>query len=121
MTSSRVVIRGNFCPLRPKTKINTNTSQKISPGFISPWFVVPVLLILISVYIFCINNSATKGYKIRKIEKEITELKSENEKLRIKEAELKSLYRIEEVSRKLNMADTVEIGFIEEKSPVAMK
>ena len=48
-------------------------------------------------------------------------LKKESERLRIKEAELKSLYRIEESSRDLEMSEPAQVSFIEEKSPVALK
>ncbi len=119
MTTSRVVIRGSYC--RWKTKTNKNIKEILRPGFVSPWFVVAVFIAFSGIYLYFINSGAIKGYEMRQIEKEISSLKKESEELRIKEAELKSLYRIEESSRRLNMAQTLQVSFIEEKSPLAMK
>lgn len=119
MTTSRMVLRGSYCQTKPK--ININIKGAIMPGFTSPWLVVALLLLIAGIYVYCINNSATKGYQIRQIESEISGLEKENEQLRIKEAELRSLYRIEQSSKNLNMAAPAEISYIEEKSPVAMK
>ena len=121
MTTNRLVVGGNYCHW--KTKINTETDIKdiLKPGFVSPWFVVVVCVIFAGIYLYFINNSATKGYQMRQIEKEISDLQKENEQLKIREAELKSLYQIEASSKELNMAETVQVGYIDEKSPVAMK
>jgi len=73
------------------------------------------------IYLYSINSSAVKGHKIRKAETEIGELKKEHEKLMIKEAELKSLYHIEEASKELDMDELNDISYIEEISPVAFK
>jgi uncharacterized membrane protein (DUF106 family) len=118
-TASRVVIGGNYCHW--KTKINTQTKGKKTEGFISPWLVVALFLIGAGIYLYFINSSAVKGYEMRSVEKEITDLKKESEELRMKEAELKSLYRIEESSKELNMAQTSQVSYIEEKGPMAMR
>lgn len=119
MTVSQVAVRKYHCQWKIKTKINKKRERR--SGFASPWLIVAAFLVFSGIYVYCINGNATKGYQIKKIEKEIEELKKENENLLIKEAELKSLYRIEESTKKLNMAETVQVSFIEEKSPVAMK
>lgn len=72
-------------------------------------------------YIYSINSSAVKGYQIKQVEKEISDLQKENEKLKIQEAELKSLYHVEEASKQLNMGEMKNISYIEETSPVALK
>ncbi|KKT87391.1 MAG: hypothetical protein UW87_C0035G0002 [Candidatus Moranbacteria bacterium GW2011_GWC2_45_10] len=70
---------------------------------------------------FCsINQSAVKGLQIRKIEKEISQMKKENESLKIKEAELKSLYKIEQFSKDLNMSEAAEVTFLDESNPLAL-
>lgn len=120
-TASRVAIGGNYCRWKTKTNRNTNIKNYSRPGFVSPWFVIAVFLIFSGIYLYYTNSSAAKGYQIRQVEKEISDLKKENEQLKIREAELKSLYNIEELSRELNMAKAVQVSFIEEKSPVAMK
>lgn len=72
-------------------------------------------------YLYSVNNNAVKGYQIRCVEKELGELKKENEQLRIQKAELGSLYRIKEESEKLNMSKSEKIVYIKESGPVALK
>ena len=118
--SKRKSARINF--RRNEAAGGTNTKTKIISGSIDLKFVVIVFAILVGIfYIYSINNSATKGSNILKMEKEIAQLKKESEELRIKEAELKSLYRVEEESKKLNMAETANVSYIEKSGPVALK
>lgn len=98
-------------------KQNENVSGSASLSFAIIFFVLLAGIL----YIYSINGSAVKGYKMRQAEKEINGLKKENEKLIIKEAELKSLYNIEEASKKLNMNEMNNISYVDEKSPVALK
>jgi hypothetical protein len=121
MTTNRIVIRGSYCHWRAKTNSNTNKKEIFKLGFISPWFVVAAFVLFSSAYLYFINSSATKGYQVRQVEKEITDLKKEEEHLKIKEAELKSLYHIEETSKNMNLAETLQVSYISEKSPMAMK
>jgi cell division protein FtsL len=98
-----------------------NKKTKIIAGSIKLSFIVWFLIVLAgAIYLYSINSSAVKGNQMQKLEKEITNLKSQNEQLRIKEAELRSLYRIEEESRKLNMSAAVNITYIEDSGPMAM-
>lgn len=101
-----------------------NTDFYLKSGSINATFVVVALLVVASaVYLYTINTSAVKGYEIRNLEKEIAELKKENKQLRIKKAELNSLYKIEKERDNLEMSETQpeEIVYIEENSPVALK
>ena len=101
-----------------KTKIK---NEKIL-GSISISFVVVLFVALAGIiYIYSINSSAVKGYKIRQAENEIKGLKKESEQLKIREAELKSLYYIEEASKEMNMNELRDISFIDEASPVALR
>lgn len=118
-TASRVAMRGCICHW--KTKTNTQKKEANIPGFVSPWFIIALFLVSAGIYLYFINNSAIKGSQMREIEKQITDLKKEDEQLRIKEAELKSLYRIEESSRQLNMTEAFQVSYLEEKGPMAMK
>jgi hypothetical protein len=132
--ANSIVARADLCHWQSKRKParihlrkieaanGTNTKTKIISGSIDLKFVVIVFAILVGIfYIYSINNSATKGSNILNIEKEITQLKKESEELRIKEAELKSLYHIEEESKKLNMAEVTNVGYIEKSGPMALK
>lgn len=107
--------------LRSAMRTDANGKQGTA-GSINLSFVIMLFVVLAGiVYIYSINSSAVKGFEMRKAEKEVTGLKKENEKLIIKEAELKSLYNIEEASKKLNMEKPEEISYINESSPVAFR
>jgi cell division protein FtsL len=70
-------------------------------------------------YIYSVNQTAVKGIQIRNAEKEIANQQKDNETLKIKEAELKSLYHIEEQSKQLNMFDSANVKYVEENPSVA--
>ena len=72
-------------------------------------------------YIFEVNNSATKGYEIRGLETKLNELRKENETLRIQAAELKSMYKIEEKTKDLNMVAPKDVSYLNLPGDVAMK
>jgi cell division protein FtsL len=54
-------------------------------------------------YLYALNRGAVQGFETQKLEREIGTLENENGKLRISEAELRSLSRIEEVSKNREM------------------
>lgn len=74
-------------------------------------------------YLYSVNQNAVEGYHMRALEKEIALLEQKNAELRIVEADLRSLHRIEEVtSRELEMQKLENIQYREEReniSPVA--
>ena len=72
-------------------------------------------------YIFEVNNLATKGYEIRNLENQLSKLKKENENLRIQEAELKSMYKIEEKTRELNMVVPKDVSYLNLPGDMAMR
>ena len=134
MVNRRIIARADLCHWQLKRKpariqfrkseaaTGSNTKTKNISGSIDLKFVVIFFAILVGIfYIYSITNSATKGSNILKMEKEIAQLKKESEELRIKEAELKSLYHIEEESKKLNMAEITSISYIEKSGPMALK
>lgn len=104
------------------TKRKTNIENKNIKGFINPTILTVALLAVCgAIYVYSINSSAVKGYQVRQVEKEIQDLKKQNEDLKVREAELKSLYHVEESSKNMNMGDLKNISYIEESGPVAMK
>jgi len=125
MTKRTVVIRRQSRGLQLKTKRKSIGEAKIpaaksNAGFARPVFVVLACAVFVALlYIYSINHSAVKGYEIRSVEKEISELKKENENLRIKEAQLKSLYRVEQSARDLNMSNVSDAVYLEENPSVA--
>lgn len=124
MTNRTVVIRRNSFLRQPNTKRKLQPKQNGSisnaAGFISPVFVVLACMVFSGLfYMYSVNQTAVKGLAIRNAEKEISDQKKNNEALRIKEAELKSLYRIEGSSKELNMIDATNVKYLEESPRVA--
>jgi len=72
-------------------------------------------------YLYQVNDLATKGYEMGKIEKEISELSEANKNNRIKEVELKSLYNIEKTAETSNLVSARGITYLNLNGPVAMK
>lgn len=124
MKNRTIVVRRQTCQWQPNTKrkitISVSSKAKNNAGFISPVFVVLACTAFSALfYIYSVNQTATKGISIRNAEKEIAEQKKENESLKIREAELKSLYHIEEVSTQINMTPTSNIKYLQEIPTVA--
>jgi cell division protein FtsL len=87
------------------------------------WSFLLVSLICVAgvLYIFEVNNAATQGYNIQSLEKQVQELKNNNENLKIKEAELRSMYNIEEKTKDLNMTAPKDVSYLTLPGNVAMK
>lgn len=121
MPKTKIIARGSFCRWQePKRK--TKKQSMYPDGVINTNFIIFFFLFLAGVfYVYSINNSAVKGYDLRSVEEDVIRLQKENEKLRIQEAELKSLHRVEESSKDLNMSEPQEISHIDELSPVAFR
>ena len=99
----------------PIAKMNSHNA-----GFINPVFVVLACSAFAGLfYIYSVNQTAIKGIAIRNAEKEVATAQKNNESLKIKEAELKSLYRIENSSKDLEMTPAVNVKYIEESPTVA--
>jgi cell division protein FtsL len=120
MTRSKVVAMRDRCQWRRKKQ---KTKNKITiAGSINISFAAAVFVFISGLfYLYSVNDNAVKGHQIRRAEKELEELKNENEQLRIQEAELGSLYRIKEESEKMNMSKPEEVVYINEDSPMALK
>jgi cell division protein FtsL len=103
--------------MNKRAQIQTATSfQKTVPVGIAI-----IVIVLGAFYLYTTNKVAVQGFAIRGAEKEIAQLKQANNQLRIQEAELKSLYRIEESGKRLNMFEPVQVSYIEESSPIALR
>jgi len=103
-----------------KRKRAIRSEKKV--GKITAIFVL-VLMICASgvMYIFQVNKLATIGYEIKQREKTIDDLKKENEQLKVKAAELKSIYQLETKKEEMQMKKPDQVSFIEMETPVAMK
>jgi hypothetical protein len=103
---------------RAKTKpVSTSGTGRISWSFL----LVSLICVVGVLYIFEVNNAATQGYNIQSLEKQVQELKNNNEKLKIREAELRSMYNIEERTKNLNMTAPKDVSYLTLPGNVAMK
>lgn len=79
-----------------------------------------VMLFVVMVgYLFSVNRNAVAGYSLRTAEKRMLELGTEAQKLRIREAELRSLYGLEEASSRLDMMPIEDAILVDEPGSVA--
>lgn len=136
MTTTRLVANSAFVGWQPKftrrggRKIKRNINVYNLPAGRQVEFsfgsarsgVLVVLAVVLAVffYLYSVNGSAVKGFQARQAEKEVNELRKQNDQLRIKEAELQSLFFIEESSKKLNMADLKKVSYAEQKGSMAL-
>ncbi len=123
MTRRTVVIRKkSFCwqlNTKRKTQVIARPRKNVA-GFINPVFVVLACTVFSGVfYVYCINQTATKGITIQQAEKAIAQKRNENDSLRIREAEVKSLYHIEDQSKNMNMVAAQNVVYLEETPTVA--
>ena len=97
-------------------------SKPVRVGRVTLNFLLVVLICTAGVfYIFEVNNVATQGYQIKDLEKKVQDLKNSNENLKIREAELRSMYNIEEKTKDLNMTAPKDVSYISLPGDVAMK
>lgn len=80
-----------------------------------------ILFVAGGCYLYAVNQSAVQGYHLRTLEKEISGLKQENAELKISEADLRSLYRIEGSPEALRMHPLEAVIYLEERGPVALR
>ncbi|MFC1645362.1 hypothetical protein ACFL08_05035 [Patescibacteria group bacterium] len=127
-----IISNNNYSKWRGKKivekKRSENTMEEIKSRIphLSGFANINVIMIVVfaaigSFYVYSMNGSAMQGYKIKEIEKEIEELKGEEDKLMIREAELNSLYRLEEEGRNLDMHEVGDVIYVREDNPVALR
>ena len=120
MSQSLAISHSNSIAFGKRKKAIKDQPEKA--GRITLTFVLVTLICAFGVfYIFEVNNVATQGYKIRALEKQAQDLKDKNEKLKIREAELRSMYNIEEKTRDLNMTVPKDVSYLSLPGNVAMK
>jgi hypothetical protein len=81
--------------------------------------VLLVIFVIGGGYLYSVNRSAVMGYHLRTLEKEIDALKQENAELKISEADLRSLYRIEASGEELQMQKVDTVTYLEEQGPTS--
>ena len=127
MKNRTVVIRKRSSDWQPKIKRNIQKQTKVktpfrlrNAGFISPVLIVAACAVLFGfLYLYSINQTATKGIEIGNAEKQVSQMQDENAALKIKEAQLESLYQIEDASKNLNMVNVDHSNYVEDNPSVA--
>jgi hypothetical protein len=72
-------------------------------------------------YLYQVNDLTNKGYEMKEVERQIAELKEVNEKNKIKEVELRSMYNIEKATQSLQLVSSENVSYLELGGPMAMK
>jgi hypothetical protein len=72
-------------------------------------------------YLYQVNDLANKGYEMKEVENKIAQLRQANERSKIQEVELRSMYNIEKSTGKFNLKNSSHISYLELNGPVAMK
>lgn len=99
-------------------------SQPRRIGKITATFMLGTLIAVAAfMYISQINHAATMGYEIKKLETQRNDLQRQNDRLKIRSAELKSIYNIDYQNQEMQMKKPAEVGYIEVEveNPVAIK
>lgn len=111
---------GSFgCGMRKRTETRKGSVKVKTAGMI--FISIFVVAILGIIYLYQVNDLATKGYEVKEIEKEIMQLKKDNEENKIREVELRSMYNVEKATKDFNLVNSENISYLEIKSSVAMK
>ena len=109
---------GNVLALKKKA-FETGSAQL---NLVSLVFVVAMgVLTCGAFYLYQVNDIATKGYEIRKLESQIQDLSKESKKMEIREVELRSMQNIEKASQDLGLVNSDEVSYVEINGPVAMR
>jgi hypothetical protein len=74
-----------------------------------------------ALYLYQVNDLTNKGYEMKETERQIAQLKEINEKNKIKEIELRSMYNIEKTTQDLELVNSENVSYLELDGPMAMK
>lgn len=73
-----------------------------------------LLIFFLSIfYLLQITQASTKGFKIKELEKKISDLKQTNEKLEFEITHLESIQNIQKLSEELGMVKAEEVEYLE--------
>lgn len=112
----------NFRAVKNGKRAGRKGANRVQSGPHAGAVLLSVFLIaLVAAYLYQINAIVAKGYEIKEAESGIKDLQKENQKLQIREMELKSMYNIEKSIEALNLVSPSNVSYIELNGPVAMK
>lgn len=97
--------------------LNLPVQVKSKPQSASRWktnwkLVLVVLVVLVGIaYLFQVNDTATKGYEIKVIERRLAELREGVKRLELEAAALKSIQTIEQEVEFLNLIPSISVSY----------
>lgn len=100
-----LTLEANAIPLRNRTK-TTSRSQ-------TNWniWLLGFLAVLGAAYLLEVNSLSTKGYEIKKLEKQTVALKEVEKRLELESAALQSIQQVEASVKFLNLVPSKEINY----------
>ncbi len=111
---SRFLTITNSTSTRIGSRKKALNSEKVKIGKITLNFILVILICMAGViYIYEVNRLAVRGYEISSLEKQIQEIREENERIKIRAAEIKSMYKIEEEMKQINMSAPKNVTYIQ--------
>lgn len=94
-------------------------NQNILSGVRAQWLGMSILVLLVGamlLYLVQVNNFATKGYEIKKLQTAVSQLQDENSKLVVQAAQLQSIQRIQTDPAVLNMVPATQMTYVQTTS-----
>jgi cell division protein FtsB len=107
--------------VKNKNKIKTKKTKNSFNFSLIILILFSFLISLILFYAFTVNRVATMGYNIKVTEKKINNLKNDNDNLKIKISELKSMKVLENKALEIGMAEPQEIDYLNVVEGLALK
>ncbi len=93
-------------------KTRTVSQLTVESKRVLSFFLVAFVCVAATSYILQMTSVSTKGYEVERYEKKLEDLKRENQKLQIELADLNSIYKIEESSKRLSKVSPKDINYI---------
>lgn len=119
-TSSCKVLRIKKHTRRRTAEISKKGGIKIS--FMGISFIFTVIIIFSGAfYLYQVNDLVNKGYTVTSLQTQIQNLQEANQKSKIKEVELQSMYNIEKNTQALGLVNSNNVSYLEINNSVAMK
>lgn len=97
--------------------------DKLTKGLARVKILIFILLIISGIaYFWQINSLSTRGFKIKELEKDIQQLKLDNQKLELEATNEQSMFNLDEQIKRLNMVELTQVEYLRPTGPaVAVK
>ncbi|OGE73691.1 MAG: hypothetical protein A3I07_01740 [Candidatus Doudnabacteria bacterium RIFCSPLOWO2_02_FULL_42_9] len=99
-------------------------SKKKSRSFVSTYILnlstIAAIFLIGFVYLYSVNALSTKGYEIRKLDQQLTNLQKEQKALQLQVSDLQSINRIKSDAQLLNFVPASNVTYLKD-SDVALK